>query len=276
MSTSPPSETIVVKVGGSVLELDAFSFGLADDVSTLVKAGARVVIVHGGGPQVDRHMSSLGIESTFVGGLRHTTTDDLSIVRMVLTGQVQRELATAIDRAGIRAVGVSGEDAGLLRAKHRDSLVDGTAVDLGMVGDVDHVDPSLLVTLLEAGHVPVVSTIATSAEGLTYNVNADSAAGAIASAIGADLFVILSDIPGLLIDWPNSEEIVDLVGADALAELLPALRGGIAPKMEACLRAVRSGVRCARVVDGREQHALVRATIEGDSRHDLGTTVVAV
>ena len=229
-------------------------------------------MVHGGGPQISAMLKRLAIESEFIGGLRKTTPEVLEVVRMVLVGQVQRELVGLINAHGPFAVGLSGEDAGLFTAERRGALVAGELVDIGLVGDVVKVREQIVTKLLDDGYIPVVSTLARGDDGQVYNVNADTAAAALAAAIGAVTMVVLTDVAGLYADWPASTDVISTINAADLAALLPSLESGMVPKMEGCLRAVRGGVLKARVIDGRKAHA-VRDDVLGASVG--GTTVVA-
>ena len=249
--------TVVVKHGGSAMTSPALQEAFAEDVVALVRAGVRLVVVHGGGPQISAHLARLGIGTEFRGGLRVSTPEVVQVVQMVLVGQVGPELVAAVNVHGPYAVGLSGHDAHLLRAERRDAVVDGERVDVGLVGEVVDVQPQVVLALLEQGRVPVVATAAPGADGQVYNVNADTAAAALAVALGADELVVLTDVPGLSPGWPGSTEVVPELDARALEALLPSLTGGMVPKMEACLRAVRGGVGRARVLDGRTPHALL-------------------
>jgi acetylglutamate kinase len=202
-------------------------------------------------------LGRLGIDSEFRGGLRVTTPEAMDIVGMVLVGKVGRELVGLLNAHGPFAVGMSGEDAGLFTAERRGAMIDGESVDIGLVGDVVHVRPEAVVDLIDAGRIPVVSTIAPDEDGQAHNVNADTAASALAVALGAEKLVVLTDVAGLYRNWPESDEIVTEIDATELAELLPSLASGMVPKMEACLRAVQSGVSRATVIDGRVPHSLL-------------------
>ena len=243
----------------------------AEDVVFLRYAGLRPVVVHGGGPQITEHLGKLGIASEFRGGLRVTTPESIDVVRMVLVGQVGRQLVGLINEHGPFAVGMSGEDAGLLTAERRGAVVDGAEVDIGQVGDVTEVNPAAVHALLDAGRVPVIATVARGVDGLSYNVNADTAAAAVAVSLGAEKLVVLTDVEGLYADWPNSAEVISQIGARALAGLLPTLSSGMMPKMEACLRAVQGGVPRAHVLDGRVPHALL---LEIFTSEGVGTMVL--
>jgi acetylglutamate kinase len=251
---------VVVKYGGNAMVDDELKRAFAQDVVFLRLAGLRPVVVHGGGPQISAMLDRLGIASEFRGGLRVTTPESMDVLRMVLTGQVGRELVGLLNAFGPYAVGLSGEDAGLLTASRRGTVVDGVEVDLGLVGDVVEVDPAAVVDLLDAGRIPVVSTVAPDLDGpdgQVLNVNADTAAAALAVALGADKLVVLTDVEGLYADWPDRGSLLSQVTAEQVEALLPRLESGMVPKMEACLRAVRGGVDRAHVVDGRAPHSLL-------------------
>jgi len=273
--------TVVVKFGGNAMVDEELKRAFAQDVVFLRYAGLRPVVVHGGGPQITRQLERAGLEARFAGGLRVTTPEAMDVVRMVLTGQVQREIVGLINAHGSFAVGLSGEDGNTLLAEQRLAVVDGEKVDIGRVGDVVEVDPSVIGALLDDGRIPVVSSVARADDGGVYNVNADTAAAALAVGLGAEKLVVLTDVEGLYADWPASgadgsagapEEVISQLTADELAALLPTLSSGMAPKMEACLRAVRGGVRAAHVLDGRVQHSLL---LEVFTDEGIGTMVVS-
>ena len=280
MTAEREVRTVVVKYGGHAMTELPLRRAFARDVVRLRQDGLRPVVVHGGGPQIGAELERRGIKTPFLNGLRVTSPAAMDVVRMVLAGRVQPELVGLLNEHGPYAVGLSGEDACTLTAKRRYAEVAGERVDLGLVGDVVRVDTSLLELLLEHGHIPVVSSLGRGQDGQVYNVNADTAAGAVAAALGAETLVVLTDVPGLYVDWPRSERVVDRIGAGELERLLPGLSGGMGPKMEACLRAVRAGVRTARVLDGRSPHALMAGLAEGTctagpvGRVGVGTTVL--
>jgi acetylglutamate kinase len=249
---------VVVKYGGNAMVDDDLKRAFAADVTFLRLAGLRPVVVHGGGPQISAMLTRLGIPSEFRGGLRVTTPEVMDVVRMVLTGSVGRELVGLLNDVGPHAVGLSGEDAGLFTARRRPAVVDGEPVDVGLVGDVVAVDPTAVLDLLAAGRIPVVSTTAPDEDGSgVLNVNADTAAAALAVALRARKLVVLTDVEGLYADWPDRSSLVSSITADELELVLPRLESGMVPKMEACLRAVRGGVERAHVVDGRVAHAVL-------------------
>ena len=263
--------TVVIKYGGNAMTDDALKRAFAEDVVFLRLAGLRPVVVHGGGPQISAMLDRVGIASEFRGGLRVTTPEAMEIVRMVLTGQVQREIVSLVNAHGPYAVGLSGEDAHLFRAERRGLVVDGEEVDLGLVGDVVEVRPDFVEDLLDEGLIPVVSTVAPDADGLVYNVNADTAAAALAIALGAEKLVVLTDVAGLYADWPASTDVIAEISAPRLAAMLPSLDAGMIPKMEACLRAVEGGVPRAHVIDGRVPHGLL---VEVFTDEGVGTMVL--
>ncbi|MDQ1741023.1 MAG: acetylglutamate kinase [Pseudonocardiales bacterium] len=264
-------KVVVIKYGGNAMTAAELQTGFAQDVVFLRYAGVRPVIVHGGGPQITQQLQRLGIPSEFRGGLRVTTPEAMQVVRMVLTGQVNGDVVNLINDHGTFAVGLSGEDAGMFRAERRPALVDGQPVDIGQVGDVVAVDPSAVTALLDAGRIPVIASVARGADGLSYNVNADTAAAALAAALGAEKLIVLTDVAGLYADWPASGEVITEIRADQLAALLPTLAAGMVPKMEACLRAVQAGVPSATVLDGRAPHALL---LEIFTTEGIGTMVL--
>lgn len=262
---------VVIKYGGNAMTSPELSKAFAEDVVFLRYAGLKPVVVHGGGPQITDHLARLGIETEFRGGLRVTTPEAMAVVRMVLVGQVNGDIVNVINDHGAFAVGLSGEDGGLLTAARRRVVVDGEPVDIGQVGDVVAVDPSTVHALLDAGRIPVVATVARGTDGLSYNVNADTAAAALAVGVGAEKLVVLTDVEGLYADWPASSEVVSEIDAATLSELLPSLSSGMVPKMEACARAVEGGVPRAHVLDGRVPHALL---LEIFTSEGIGTMVL--
>ncbi|MGP3757275.1 acetylglutamate kinase [Streptomyces sp. IBSNAI001] len=264
-------DVVVVKFGGHAMVDEDLQRSFAQDMVELWRTGVRPVVVHGGGPQINAMLDRLSLESHFEAGLRVTTPETMEVVRMVLTGRVQRDLVGHINTHGPLAVGMTGEDAHTMTAVRRPAWVDGRPVDIGLVGDVVDVNPGMLQLLLEQGHIPVVSPVARGEDGQVYNVNADLAASAVAVALGADRLVMLTDVEGLYANWPESTEVIERLTAEALDELLPGLASGMLPKMEGCLRAVRGGVRRAHVLDGRTPHAVLRGVLD---EAGPGTTVV--
>jgi acetylglutamate kinase len=263
--------TVVIKYGGHAMADEDLRLAFAQDLVFLRYAGLRPVVVHGGGPQINAELDRLGVESTFTAGLRVTTPETMRVVRMVLSGQVNKDIVSLINRNGPFAVGLSGEDASTLVATRKTAMVDGEPVDIGLVGEVASTNPSAIEALLADGRIPVVSSVAAGEHGEVYNVNADTAAAALAVALGAAKLVVLTDVAGLYRDWPSSDEVISELTAAELARLLPDLSAGMIPKMEACLTAVRGGVPQAHVLDGRLGHAVL---LEIFTDSGIGTMVL--
>lgn len=264
---------VVVKYGGNAMTDDTLKAAFAQDVAFMRYAGLRVVVVHGGGPQIQAMLDRVGLVSEFKGGLRVTTPEVMEIVRMVLTGQVSRELINLINAHGALAVGLSGEDGSLFGARRRGALVDGETVDIGLVGDVVTVNPAAVRDLLRAGRIPVVSSIAPDLdnEGDVLNVNADTAASALAVALGAHKLVVLTDVEGVYDNWPDRDSLLSSLAVDRAEQLLQRVDSGMVPKLEACVRAIRGGVPQAHVIDGRAPHSLL---LEVFTDAGIGTMVL--
>ncbi|AWR21608.1 MULTISPECIES: acetylglutamate kinase [Aurantimicrobium] len=267
-------QIIVVKFGGNAMVSEELTRAFAEDMVYLRTVGIKPVVVHGGGPQITKMLERLGIESEFRGGYRVTSPEAMDVVRMVLTGQVSRDLVGHMNEHGPLAASISGEDAGLFVGERRGVEIDGELVDLGLVGDVVAVDPEAVHALIDAGRIPVVSSIAPDKDtpGQSLNVNADAAAASLAVALGAAKLVILTDVAGLYSDWPNMDSLVSEIGADELRALLPSLESGMIPKMAACLEAVDGGVPKAAIIDGRNPHSIL---LEIFTQTGSGTEVVA-
>ena len=263
---------VVVKYGGNAMTDDVLKAAFAADMVFLRNCGVHPVVVHGGGPQISAMLKKLGIPGEFKGGFRVTTPEVLDIARMVLFGQVGRELVNLINAHGPYAVGMTGEDAQLFTAVRRSVSVDGVDTDIGLVGDVAHVNTAAVRDLIAAGRIPVVSTIAPDADGVVHNINADTAAAALAEALGAEKLLMLTDVEGLYTRWPDRDSLVSEIDSTTLAELLPTLEEGMVPKIEACLRAVDAGVPSAHVIDGRVEHCVL---VELFTNEGTGTKVVA-
>jgi acetylglutamate kinase len=262
---------VVVKYGGNAMTDDDLKRAFAEDIVFLRYAGFKPVVVHGGGPQISAMLDKLGIETEFRGGLRVTTPEAVDVVRMVLTGQIGPELVGLLNVHGDLAVGLSGADGGLLTAEQTMPIVDGVPVDVGLVGEVTGVQPQPVIDLLNAGRIPVISTVAPDANGQVLNVNADTAAAAVAAALGAEKLMVLTDVEGLYADWPNSTDVIGEISPEELAELIPTLASGMIPKMTACLAAIAGGVKRATVVDGRQPHAVI---LELFTDEGVGTQVL--
>ncbi|MFI7637055.1 acetylglutamate kinase [Nonomuraea sp. NPDC049400] len=263
--------TVVIKYGGNAMTDESLKQGFAEDVVFLQHAGLRPVVVHGGGPQISSALDKLGIESTFTAGLRVTTPEAMQVVRMVLVGQVNRDIVGLVNRHGPFAVGMSGEDAHLFTAVRKHAIVDGEPVDLGQVGEIIKVDPGAVRALIDDGRIPVISSVARGDDGEIYNVNADTAAAALAVALQAEKLIVLTDVEGLYANWPDDTDVIDQLNADELETLMPTLSSGMVPKMGACLTAVQGGVPHAHVLDGRVPHSLL---LEIFTNEGIGTMVM--
>ena len=264
---------VVVKYGGNAMTERALQEAFAQDIAFMRFAGLRVVVVHGGGPQIKAMLTRLGIASEFKAGLRVTTPETMDVVRMVLTGQVGRELVGLLNQHGPIAVGLSGEDAGLFGAQRRGVIIDGVEEDIGLVGEVVSVNPSAVQDILAAGRIPVVSTVAPDldVEGQVLNVNADTAAAALAVALGARKFVVLTDVAGIYADWPDPTSLLSSLDATAARELLSRVDEGMIPKLQACISAIDHGVPAAHVIDGRQPHSLL---LEVFTSEGIGTMII--
>lgn len=265
-------ETIVVKLGGNAMVDDDVKRAFAEDMVYLRLAGVKPVVVHGGGPQITAELTRRGIPSEFRGGYRVTTEESIAVVRQVLAEQVGGEIVGLLNEHGDLGRSLSGDELGLFMGTRREVIVEGEPVDLGLVGDVTAVDPTGVVAALAAGHIPVVSTVARDEDGVgLLNVNADSAAAALAIALRAAKLVILTDVAGLYRDWPNRDSLISVITTTELEAILPGLTSGMIPKMAACLEAVEGGVPKAAIIDGREQHSIL---LEVFTRRGIGTEVV--
>ncbi|WP_235840692.1 acetylglutamate kinase [Corynebacterium liangguodongii] len=249
---------VVVKYGGNAMIDEELKAAFAADMVFLRTVGAKPVVVHGGGPQITAMLGRLGLDGgEFVGGFRVTTPEILDVVRMVLFGQVGRDLLGKINSHGPYAVGTSGEDGGLFTARKRYVERGGEKLDIGLVGTIVDVNPSAVMDIIEAGRIPVVSGIAPGRDGAVYNINADEAAGALAAAIGAERLVVLTNVEGLFADWPNRDSLLSKIELGDLEPMMSGLDSGMIPKMEACMTAVRGGVKAAHIIDGRIAHSVL-------------------
>lgn len=257
--------TVVVKYGGHAMESPELAELFAQDIVLMRLVGINPVVVHGGGPQITDLMQRLGKEATFVDGRRVTDAETVDIVRMALVGKVNREVVASINQQGPYAVGLSGEDAGLITVTQRDPA-------LGFVGDVSRIEPAILERLIREELIPVIATVGVDEAGQAYNINADTVAGAIAEAIGAEKLVYLTDVAGVYAEWPDESTLIsrtDLAGLEALLAAGKAGEGMI-PKLESCAQALRNGVRRAHILDGRIPHALL---LEFFTSEGIGTMV---
>jgi acetylglutamate kinase len=259
-------KTVVVKYGGHAMDDPELADLFAQDVVLMRLVGMRPVVVHGGGPQISELMRRLGKEPEFVDGLRVTDAESVDIVRMALVGKVNREIVASINQHGSYAVGLSGEDAGLIKVEMRDER-------LGFVGDVTSIDASIVDRLTNEELIPVIATVGVDELGQAYNINADTVAGAIAIALDAEKLVYLTDVAGVYADYPDESSLLSNIDAAGLARLLADGKadGGMIPKLESCLAALDGGVRRAHVLDGRIPHALL---LEFFTREGIGTMVL--
>ena len=265
-------KVFVIKLGGNAMVDDDLIQSFADDMVFLATVGVKPIVVHGGGPQISKALADRGIATEFRGGYRVTTTAAIPVVREVLRETISQNVADRINRHSDLAVVLSGEDDNLFVATKQGLMIDGVDVDLGHVGEVTSVNPSVVMDLVEAGKIPVVSSLAPTEDGSrVLNVNADAAAAALAIAVGAEKLIVLTDVPGLYRDWPNTDSLISSLSARELEELLPSLESGMIPKMSACLDAVRGGVPKAAIIDGRLGHSVL---LEAFTTEGIGTEVV--
>ncbi len=264
-------KTVVVKYGGNAMLSEELKTAVMEDVVLLNTVGIRVVLVHGGGPEINATLEKIGKESTFVNGLRYTDAETMEVVQMVLSGKLNKDIVGILLQQGGRAVGLSGVDGGLLRAKKRDK--DG--VDLGLVGEVTGVNAGIVETLLDRGFIPVISTVALGEDGDAnrYNINADTAAAQIASALRAEKFVQLTNVPGVLRDARDPDTLIKQIAREAVPSMIATgvISSGMIPKVECCLEALKGGVPRAHIIDGRMKHSLL---VEMFSDRGIGTLIV--
>lgn len=262
------NRVVVVKLGGEPLDDPVLATKVAEDLALLVLVGVEVVVVHGGGPQITRAMRARGVETRFTSGLRVTGDDSMEVVQQVLIGQVNSDLVGRLNQQGAAAVGVSGIDAGFMRARRRSGA---GGEDLGRVGDVVQVDPSYITGLLGQGFTPVVASVAPSDDGTTLNVNADAAAAAISGALGAEKLIFVTNVEGLYRDLGDRDSLISEMKANELSALSPELSAGMRPKTQAALAAIEAGVPKVHLLDGRQDHALL---LEIFTPEGIGTQVL--
>lgn len=265
------SRIVVIKFGGNAMVDEALQTAFAQDMAYLRYVGIKPVVVHGGGPQITARLAELGLESEFRAGFRYTDEQTIEVVRDVLRNQIGAQLASQIESFGARAKVLSGEDENLFKAQVKKAHTAEGEIDLGLVGEVSSVNPGVVLRAIEAGVVPVISTVAPTVQGQLLNVNADLAASSLAVALGAEKLMVLTDVPGLYADWPNRDSLVSEISIGELRELLPKLESGMIPKMQACLRAVEGGVPKAHIIDGREPHSIL---LEIFTESGVGTQVL--
>lgn len=271
-------KTVVIKYGGHAMLNDELKQAVLTDIVLMKYVGMHPVIVHGGGPDITDMLKRVNIESNFVGGLRVTDKDTMEIVEMVLVGKINKDIVSRINTYGGRAVGLSGKDANLLMAGKKPGRLrepDGSfkEVDIGFVGEILEVNPALVATIIKEGYIPVISPVAVGENGQGYNVNADTAAGALAVALGADKLIILTDVEGIMADRKDSSSLISVIGYDEVPDLVSGgiIQGGMIPKVECCTRALEGGVKTTHILDGRVSHSIL---LEVFTREGIGTMVV--
>jgi len=263
---------VVVKFGGNAMVDEQLQLAFAQDMAYLRFVGIKPVVVHGGGPQITARLAELGIESEFRAGMRYTDEQTINVVKEVLREQISKSLAEQIQASGAKTVVLSGEDDSLFRAAKVMGKTPEGDVDLGLVGEVTTVNPRAVLKALDAGMVPVISSVAPSTSGQLLNVNADLAASSLAIALGAEKLMVLTDVPGLYANWPERDSLLSEISVSELSELIPKLESGMIPKMQACLRAVQGGVPKAHIIDGREPHSIL---LEIFTEAGVGTQVTS-
>lgn len=261
---------VVVKFGGNAMVDEALQIAFAQDMAYLRFVGIKPVVVHGGGPQITARLAELGIQSEFRHGFRYTDEQTIGVVRDVLRNQVSQHLAELIEESGAQTVVLSGEDDNLFRAEKVTASTSEGEVDLGLVGEVRTVNPRSVLQAIDAGKIPVISTVAPTVFGELLNVNADLAAASLAVALGAEKLMVLTDVPGLYANWPNLDSLVSEITVAELRVLIPSLESGMIPKMQACLEAVEGGVPKAHIIDGRQPHSIL---LEIFTESGVGTQV---
>ena len=261
-------QTVVVKYGGNAMINEELKDAVIHDLVLLNLVGVKVVVVHGGGPEISEMLKKIGKESKFVNGLRYTDRETMDIVQMVLCGKVNKDLVTLLEKAGGRGIGLGGMDGGLFQARR---LTDRTGTDYGYVGDIVDVDPSPVIDVLEQGYIPVVSTVAQGVDDETnYNINADTAACKLAVALKAKKLILLTDVRGLMLDPDDESTLLTNLKVSEVPKLMRdgVIKGGMIPKVDCCVEAVRKGVDQANIQDGRVKHSIL---IELLSKVGVGT-----
>ena len=258
-------KTVVVKYGGNAMINPELKQAVMSDIILLTLVGIKIVLIHGGGPEISGMLKKLGIESKFVNGLRYTDKETAEVVQMVLAGKTNKDLVSLVERCGGKAVGLCGIDGAMIKAKPMED-----EFDYGFVGDITEIDPKPIEKVLEEGYIPVIATVGIDDDGQVYNINADTAAAEIAAALHAENIITLSDIPGLLKDVNDPESLIPEIHVDEVPALIESgiISGGMIPKMKSCEKAVRSGVKKAVMIDGRIPHSIL---IEMFSDEGIGT-----
>lgn len=259
-------KTAVIKLGGSLADSQEGRKAILQDIVLLNLIGMRIVLVHGGGKEISARLDRMGIESEFVGGYRVTGDAAITEVEMVLTGRVNTELTLLLNNGGIHAVGISGKDGGWIKAIQK-KVDDG---DIGHVGEVSSVDPTLINLLMNGGYTPVISPIGYDVDGKTFNLNADDVASAVATAVGAEKLVLMTDVDGIYRNFPDPDSFISKLKLDDAKELLKSVKGGMIPKLKCAINAIESGVHTVHLLNGSTPHSLL---IEVFSNSGVGTMV---
>lgn len=258
-------KTFVIKFGGSIMDSEEAQDAFVEDLRLLKNAGIRIVIVHGGGPEISKWLKKTGTESIFIKGLRVTDSATMEIVEMVLSGNVNKKLSSFLSRKGLDAIGISGRDCNLIEARKKTLYDEGQEIDLGLVGEVVSVKKKILQSLIDSGCIPVISPVGSDAEGSAYNINADYAAGFISGALNADKLLIMTDIEGVYMDIKNPDTLLSSITVDEIKEYIGSkiINGGMIPKLECCMDAVLRGTKDVHLVDGRKKHCLISSIFGG-------------
>lgn len=262
-------KTVVIKYGGSAMVHPEIKETVMQDIALMKLVGMHPVVVHGGGPEINSFLKQMDIKSEFVNGLRVTDGETMEIVEMVLAGKLNKGIVTEIETQGVKAVGITGKDGGILKAKK----IEKDGIDYGSVGEVDAVDPKLISTLIESGFIPVIAPIGKDAEGNTYNINADYVAVAIAGALHAEKLVFLTDVEGVMRDIHDPDSRMSYIESETISELIAdgTISGGMIPKVECCMAGIQQGVPNVHILDGRVEHSLL---LEIFTQEGIGTMIV--
>ena len=258
-------KTFVIKYGGSIMKDMSATKAFFEDISVLKMSGINIVVVHGGGPLISRWVKKTGSVSEFINGLRVTDSDTMDIAEMVLSGHVNKELSAGISMQGINAVGLSGRDSNLIRAKKKYTYINGEKIDIGFVGEVVNINRSFLLSILKSGRVPVISPVGCDYAGNKYNINADYVAAAISSAIGAEKLIIMTDVKGVYRDFDDKSTLIPSLSPAEIREYIDdgTIGGGMIPKMECCIEAIENGTKNVHLLDGSMKHSLLREIMSG-------------
>nr|MBK5235899.1 acetylglutamate kinase [Clostridium sp.] len=264
-------KTFVIKYGGSIMGNDAATAAFVEDVALMTKVGIKVVIIHGGGPEINKWIEKTGGENKFVKGLRVTDSETMEIVEMVLSGNINKKLSSSLSMRGLNAIGISGKDSNLIGAKKKFVNEKNQKLDIGFVGEVVNVNTKILINLLKSNYIPVISPIGTGAEGNSYNINADYAAAFISGVLKAEKFLIMTDVDGVYTDITDPSTLLSSITVEETKEFIDSgvVYGGMIPKLECCVAAINKGAKNVHLVDGREKHSLLLNIIK-----NCGTKII--